>query len=241
MAGWRVHDINPRIRFRVVREMAPLPPTLDAEIDRLWTAAQGRMDGKLFNGRVFSADTITPDLVCGHWTEFRRVVAQMDRHDLHRGIGARPLAVGGVIAGPDGVVFGRRPPGAIYQAGEWQLPPAGSVDPGVARGEGDVDVIAQLLTELDEELGLPPEAVTDATPLCLVEHAGSHVLDLGIAVATIVSATEIRAAHATAGNAEYAPLVIVPRAELAGFVARAGATLNHQAPIFLRRAGLLPD
>lgn len=238
MTAWRVHDINPGIRFRVVREMAPLPPTLDAEVDRLWAAAQERMDGKLFNGRVFSADIITPDLVCGHWTEFRRIVAQMDRHDLHRAIGARPLAVGGVITGPDGVVFGRRPPGAIYQAGEWQLPPAGSVDLGSARGEGDVDVIAQFLTELEEELGLPSEAVANATPLCIVEHAGSHVLDLGIAVTTNLSAADILASHAETGNAEYDPLVVVPPADLAAFVARAGSTLNHQAPIFLRLARL---
>lgn len=235
MAAWPVHAIEPGVRVRVVREMAPLDPALEAEIDRIWAGAQEDMGGKLFNGRVFSADVITPRLICGHWTEFRRIVAQMRRNELYRVIGARPLAVGGVIVGPDGVVFGRRPAGAIYQAGEWQLPPAGSVDPGALRDEGVVDVVGQLLTELTEELGLPAEAVRDATPLCIVEHGGSHVLDLGIAVRTELRAEEIHAAHRAAGNAEYDPLRIVAVGELPAFLAAAGEMLNHQAPVFLAR------
>ena len=243
MAGvreWPVHEIAEDARFRVVRPMAPLPVALDAEVERLWGAAQGRMGGTLFNGPVFSADVITARLVCGHWTEFRRIVAQMARDELFSVIGARPLAVGGVIVGPDGVVFGRRPAGAVYQAGEWQLPPAGSVDQGAARGEGAVDVVAQLLTELREELGMPADAVTAPRLLGIVEHGGSHVLDLGIAVRTEWPAAAIHAAHARAGNGEYDPLVVVPRADLPAFVRQAGVLMNHQAPVFLRRAGVWP-
>ncbi len=241
MQQWPVHDIAPEVRVRVVREMAPLPAALEAEIDRLWDAAQVRMNGKLFNGRVFSADVITPHLICGHWTEFRRIVAQMDCHELFRVIGARPLAVGGVIVGPDGVVFGRRPARAIYQAGEWQLPPAGSVDPGAGRAEGVVDIVAQLLVELEEELGMPAEAVREPRALGIVEHGGSHVLDLGIFARTELRADEILAAHRAGGNGEYDPVRVVPVAELPAFLAQAGAMLNHQAPVFLRRAGVLRD
>jgi hypothetical protein len=236
MAGWPVHDIEPGCVFRVTREMPVLAPALEAEVDRLWAAAQLRMDGKLFNGRVFSADLISPRLVCGHWTEFRRIVAQMARYDLHPSLGVRALAVGGVIVGPDGVVFGRRPADAIYQAGEWQLPPAGSVDAGAARADGTVDVVGQLLTELEEELGMPPATVRAPRLLGIVEHGGSHVLDLGIALATDLREADIRALHAAHGNTEYDPLEVVRRDALAVFLARAGAMLNHQAPVFLHRA-----
>jgi hypothetical protein len=216
--------------------MPPLAPALDAEISRLWDAAQARLDGKLFNGRVFSADVITPRLVCGHWTEFRRVVAQIDCNALHPVLGIRPLAVGGVVIGPDGVVFGRRPARAIYQAGEWQLPPAGSVDPGAARPDGTVDVVGQLLTELREELGMAADSVRAPRLLGIVEHGGSHVLDLGIALATELPASTIRALHDAHGNAEYGSLEIVPVPRLRDFLAAAGPMLNHQAPVFLRRA-----
>lgn len=236
MAAWPIHDIEPDCIFRVVREMPALPPALEAEIDALWQAAQRRMDGKLFNGRVFSADLVTPRLVCGHWTEFRRVVAQMDNHALHPRLGIRPLAVGGVISGPDGIVFGRRPPCAVYQPGEWQLPPAGSVDPSAARPDGTVDVVRQLLAELQEELGMPAASVRCPRLLGIVEHGGSHVLDLGIAVETDLTAAAIHARHTAHGNAEYDPLQVVPLPDLPQFLAGATPMLNHQAPVFLDRA-----
>lgn len=240
MPAWNVHELHPEAAFRLTRAMAPLPAALDAEVDRLWAEAQARTGGKLFNGRVFSADVITPTLVCGHWTEFRRIVAQMNRHDLFAVIGVRPLAVGGVISGPDGIIFGRRPARAVYQAGEWQLPPAGSVDPGAGRPDGTLDVVHQFLVELAEELGLGPDDVQSPTPLCVVEHAGSHVLDLGIAATTRLGAADIRARHAAGGNAEYDPLAFIPVADLPGFIAEGGPLVNLQAPIFLRRAGHLP-
>lgn len=245
MPGWTTHQVAPNVRLRVVRPMAPLNATLEAEIDRLWAAAQARTGGALFNGQVFSADVITPRLICGHWTEFRRIVAQMARHDLHAQLGIRPLAVGGVLHGPDGVVFGRRPGRAVYQAGEWQLPPAGSLDPTAARAEGDVDFTAHILTELREEVGLAAEAIDAITPLCIVEHAehdiGSHVLDFGIGLHTALPAAEIQAIHTRHGNAEYAPpLIVVPLADLPAFLAQGGKLVNLQAPVFLRQLGFLP-
>jgi phage terminase small subunit len=217
--------------------MPELPAWLDQAIDAIWASEQARLDGALFNGRVFSADVISPRLICGHWTEFRRIVAQMRRTDLHPALGVRPLAVGGIITSPDGVIFGRRPTRAVYQAGEWQLPPAGSVDRNAARDQGRVDVAAMVLEELAEELGLEAASVSTPVPVAIVEHPDSHVLDLGMAMHTPLSADAIAAAHSQRGNGEYDPLRIVSLAELAAFAA--GSDVNGQAPIFLRRLGLI--
>lgn len=241
-AGWTIHRIAPDVRVRAVRPMPPLPATLDVAVGAMWERATARAPG-LFNGRVFSVDLITPDLICGHWTEFRRVVAQMEQPDLHARLGVRCLAAGGVVAGPDGVVFGRRPRDAVYQAGEWQLPPAGSVDPSALRAEGVVDVVAALLTELTEELGMPADSVRDARPLCLVEHAvagtGSYILDMGISLTTDWPADAIRTRHAAYANGEYDPVEIVALERLPTFLAENARTLNGQAREFLRQAGLL--
>ena len=225
--------------MRVVREMPALPAALDREVERLWAVAQARLDGRLFNGQVLSVDVLTPHLLCGHWTEFRRIVAQMHRHDLFGVLGVRPLAVGGLIVGPDGIVFGRRPAQAVYQAGEWQLAPAGSVDAGSAGHEGVVDWRRQLLAELEEELGMPAASVEVGRPICVVEHAGSHVLDLGVMLRSDWPASRIRAAHAAGGNGEYAPLEIVPLDGLVAFMGRVGPLLNRQARVFLARSGLM--
>jgi hypothetical protein len=237
--GWSVHEVAPTLCLRVTRGMPRLSAGLEAEIDRRWTIAQTRTGGRLFNGRVFSADTMTPELVSGHWTEYRRIVAQMDQVALHRELDLRPMAVGGVLRGPDGVVFGQRPARAVYQAGMWQLPPAGSIDTGAENPDGTIDFARQILTELAEELGMPARMARIVRPLCIVEHAGSHVCDLGVEIETRLTAGEIAACHAHAPDAEYGELRMVPVAELKDFVTAAGERLTPQARVFLARMGLL--
>jgi 8-oxo-dGTP pyrophosphatase MutT (NUDIX family) len=138
-----------------------------------------------------------------------------------------------------GIVIGRRHAGAIYQAGMWQLPPAGSVDAGALRPDGSLDLAGQLLKELHEELGIGADQVGAPMPLCVVEHPGSHVSDLGMAIRTDLDAAKVLAAHRAAGNNEYDPLLVVPEADLDTFITRAGADLVPPALEFLRRVGLL--
>jgi len=243
MESFVVHPVRPDVEVRIIRPMPRLQAALEARIDALWSAASTRVAaggaGRLFNGRVFSIDTIAPERITGHLTEYRRLVAQLEDHALFGELGIRSLAACGVLSCSAGVVIGRRPAAAIYQPGMWQLCPAGSVDGGAARPEGTMDYRAQLQTELQEELGISPEVIGAITPLCVVEHAGSHVSDLGMAVCTTLSADAIRAAHRTRGNGEYDPLRIVPVTELPDFIERAGDTLVPPAPVFLVHAGLL--
>jgi hypothetical protein len=241
--GFVVHEVDPAVRVRVVRAMPELDVSLDAAVDGLWRVAVERVAaggaGALFNGLVFSADRITPTEITGHVTEFRRIVAQMEQPALFASLGLRPLAVCGVLRCADGVPFGRRPQAAIYQPGMWQLPPAGSVDAGAIAADGTVDLVAQVLGELTEELGVPADQVTCPRPLCVVEHPGSHVSDVGIALATLLTGAQVLAAHRAHANAEYDPLIVVPFAELADFVGRAGDLLVPPAHAFLALAGLL--
>jgi hypothetical protein len=242
-SGFILHELTPPLRVAVTRPMPELPAALDARVESLWRTAAQRVAaggaGRLFNGRVFSADVISRTGITGHLTEFRRIVAQMEDPALFAALGVRPLAVCGVVYGSYGVVFGRRHPAAIYQAGMWQLPPAGSVDSNAVDTDGTVALERQILTELHEELGLSAHAVAAPVPLCVVEHPGSHVCDLGMALPCGLDAPAIHAAHATHGNREYAALQIVPLAELASFVAGTGEALVPPASEFLKRCGLL--
>jgi hypothetical protein len=244
MSDFIVHSVNPDLEVQVTREMPPLRPMLESRIDALWTTAAARVEaggsGRLFNGRVFSVDTISPGRITGHLTEYRRHVAQVEDQSLFAELGIRSFAACGVLRCSGGIVIGRRHAAAIYQPGMWQLCPAGSVDGGAERGDGAMDYRAQLLTELREELGLDPGVAGAVVPLCVVEHPGSHVCDLGMTVSTGLDADAVLAAHRARGNGEYDPLRIIPISELSAFIDWAGDRLVPPAPVFLERAGLLP-
>ena len=240
---FRVHDLTADVHVRVVRPMPELSRELDAEVEQLWRPAASRVAaggaGTLFNGRVFSADSITPGLITGHLTEFRRVVAQMEQPALFKTLRLRPLAVCGVVHCDDGVVIARRHAGAVYQPGMWQLPPAGSVDEHAVDADGSVALTRQLLDELSEELGLATTDMDAPRPLCIVEHAGSQVSDVGMALRCRLDGPAILATHAERGNQEYQSVRILRPGELARFVADTGALMVPPAAVFLRRAGLL--
>lgn len=244
MDGFVAHELAPGLVVRVTRPMPTLPSEVDATVEALWRRAAARVEaggaGRLFNGRVFNADRITPEAITGHMTEFRRIVAQMEAPALFPTLGLRPLAVCGVLRCANGVAVGRRPAAAIYQPGMWQLPPAGSVDASALAADDVIDLKAQLLTELNEELGLPAWSVAQPTPICVVEHPGSHVCDLGMALTTTMDAAAVLASHMAGGNSEYDPLRVVGFDALAAFVIAAGAQLVPPARIFLSRLGLLP-
>lgn len=244
MDGFTVHELAADVTVRITREMEPLPAALDAKVETLWRRAALRVEaggaGRLFNGRVFSASVIARTEILGGFTEYRRLVAQMEDPSLFPALGIRSLAVCGVLRCADGVVIGRRPAASIYQPGMWQLSPAGSVDAGAANPDGRIDLTRQLLTELREELGLSADTVGPPTPLCVVEHPGSHVSDLGLALTSPLSGAEVLATHKALGNTEYDPLRIVPLSDLPNFLAEAGALVVPPAFEFLRRAGLLP-
>jgi hypothetical protein len=240
--GFVVHEVAADIVVRVGRAMPDLPPAVASEVERLWQAASRRVAaggaGQMFNGRVFSADVIAPRLITGHLTEYRRVVAQMERPDLFAELGVRSFAVCGVLRCAGGVVVGRRHRAANYQAGMWQLAPAGSVDAGAVVEDGTVDLRRQLFGELREELGLLPDMVDEPHPLCIVEHPGSHVSDLGLALVSGLSAEAVLAAHRAGGNAEYDQIMVVPETRLAAFLAEAGEALVPPAREFLVRVGM---
>ena len=208
MEMWPATTLSPELRVDVVDRPVCRDEAALALVDRLWGEARlARPD--LFNGRVFSAVHVSSGCIVGHWTEYRFGFAQLREPALFGSLGVRPVAVCGVVRCPDGIVFGRRSAHAVYQAGQWQCPPAGSIERRAGDG-GRVDLRAQLLSELEEELGLAPTDVTGIRPLSAVEHPGSHVVDIGMAIETARSGSSIVQAQRTArGRAEYEEIEVV--------------------------------
>ena len=199
-----------------------------------WTGTGRRRwrPGGCSTAGVFSVDQVTADALDGHWTEYRRIIAQMADPALFARLRVRSLAVCGVLCGPDGVAAGRRDPASVYQAGLWQLPPAGSVDQGAAV-PGGADWRQAVLAELREELGIGAGEVGAMRPLCLVQHP-TGVLDMGVRIDTRLGREAILERHRTLGDGEYDRLLVTH--DVAGAVAAAGGTLVPSAGPFLSAA-----
>ncbi len=229
MPAWSSLPLAHRVELRIVGDMPPLGPVLEATVARRWNEAAALRP--LFNGRVFCADRITPGRIDGHWTEYRRVIAQMADPGLFRALRVRSLAVCGVLTGPDGVAIGRREPRSAYQAGLWQLPPAGSVDQKAAR-PGGASWHHAILAELREELGLQETDVLSLDPLCLVQHP-TGVLDMGIRIRTGLRAADVLARHREHGDGEYDRLLVLPETAVIAEVESQGGTLVPSVRPFL--------
>lgn len=231
-AGWRSLGLDASVTVSATGRMPALPPSVEAEIDRLWTEACDQRPA-LFNGRVFTADRIEPDRIEGHWTEYRRVLAQMRHPALFAAQGTRSLSVNGLIACADGLVLGRRQSGAVYMPGRWQAAPAGAVES--RDGEEIVDPRRQVLAELAEELGLGADAVSGIVPVVAIEHPESGVVDIGCLVATGLDFQTIEASWLAQGNREYDALRLVPTDDVPGLLREAAPDLLVSARILVAR------
>ena len=230
VGGWRSIPVAADLRVHTHGTDAPMPASVAASVASIWEEERRRRPA-LFNGRVFCADTIDHDEIVGHWTEYRRVLAQIRRPSLFEALGIRSLAVNGLIACADGLVLGRRSADAVYLAGCWQAAPAGSVE---AEPGDEPDLDRQVLAELREELGLIPADVMAMRPVLAIEHAATRIVDVGFLLSTHRTFREIGRLHRTAGNAEYDALRLVAPGSVREFLVRDDPMLAPSARFLLR-------
>ena len=234
-----VHDLSPNVE--VWAEPAPpdLPDALAAEVAALWEKDKARRGVQLFDGLMFSVTALAPARIAGHFVPYRWLVAQRARPALAASLKVRSLAVSGLIAAADGVVFGRRAAWLTDDAGCWELIPSGGIDPESVGADGRVDLRRQLLAELAEEVGLGAEEVTVSEPFCAVENEKNRVLDIGFMITTGLSKKEVRARQARLRRPEYAELAVVAAGDIPAFVASRGAALVEISRAILGAKGLL--
>ena len=230
VAGWRSIPVAADLRIRTHGADAPMPAWVAASVASIWDEERRRRPA-LFNGRVFCADTIGHDEIVGHWTEYRRVLAQVRQPSLFEALGIRSLAVNGLITCADGLVLGRRSADAVYLPGYWQAAPAGSVE---AEPGDEPDLDRQVLVELREELGLTPADVTAMRPVLAIEHADTRIVDVGFLLETHRTFREIERLHRAAGNTEYDDLLLIAPGSLREFLARDDPMLTPSARFLLQ-------
>ena len=228
-AEWSSVAVAADVRVRLEGADAPLPASLARVVSEIWDQ-ECQQRPSLFNGRVFCADTVGHHEIVGHWTEYRRVLAQIRRPSLFRQLGIRSLGVNGLIECAEGLVLGRRHPHAVYFPGCWQAAPAGTVE---ARNGDDLDLARQLLVELREEIGLQETDIVSMKPVIAIEHAETHIVDIGYLLRTSRPFSDIERLWNARGDDEYDQLQVLAPASLPDFLDPAVPTLMPSARLLL--------
>jgi hypothetical protein len=235
----RIFQLAEDFRILITRPEPVLSAAVSRDIESHWQKAL-TTNPLLFNGMVFSADVTARSLISGHFTEFRRVVAQMRDPALYESLGLHPISVSGVLfcrersrASCTTLVLGRRSRKSIFQSSIWQLPPAGCLDDKAIILGGEIDWRRQLLSELVEELGMPAAAVEIIPSIGMVEYPAIHAMEIIIPLKCRWSSEDILETHRRSGNDEYEELRLVQAEDVLDTIGQLGDRLSLPARIFL--------
>ncbi|WP_029604220.1 hypothetical protein [Kozakia baliensis] len=202
--GWQVFPMQPDLDIEISPAPEPAAPPVQQQVEALWAAAVAQ-NPQLYNGRIFCADVIEADRIIGHWSDYRPAFAQMKDPNLYPTLKLRPLAVNGLFHAADGIVLGRRKRRSLYLGAWRQSVPSGSVE-ARAGDEASIDLHAQILVEIEEELGLTADLVKSQRCLLACEHELTHIVDIGIELHCSLPFSEIEHIWRERGNDEYEAL-----------------------------------
>jgi hypothetical protein len=225
---------------RVVEEPGARPQVSGdvlARVDALWREQKAARGGALFDGRLFSVSHASEREIRGWFSDYRWWVAQRCDASLRDALRVRPLGVTGLVRAGDATLFGRRAERVLMNPGGWELAPSGGVEPSARDARGDLSLVAQLLAEAREELGLDTSRAERAAPFALIEDEGTGVFDAFVETQLVL---DVAARDRIASNAprdEYSELLWVSDGELAGWLDRLGDAVDpvSQAALGCRR------
>lgn len=229
-----VHSLQSEPKVRLGAEAPAITPDVRSKIDAIWQREKTERGDKLFNGKLFSIHQSGPQGIVGWMAEYRHFLAQQRDESLQPLLRIRPLAVSGILMCRDGLVFGRRTGHAGMDANLWELVPSGSIDDAAVDRDHRVNVERCLLSELEEETGIPSsEIASPARAVALVEDPRSHVTDIGMLLSLDWSATQVLHRFATLENHEYTALEVVAVSVLSEFRSQHAGSLSEVSAALL--------
>jgi hypothetical protein len=191
---------------------------IEKEIARIWDAGKEASGARLFNGLLFSVEQLSADTVTGCLIEYRIYLAQLRRPDLYAELRVQPLAVTGLLQNQEGLFFGLRSSGLAQQPHCWELIPAGGIDATTLTADSRVQPHEQLLSELEEEVGLKRAEVEPPQLVCFSEDLESHIFELVWDLETVLDTKSIMAAHSAVTHPEHSKISCVPWRDLNHFL-----------------------
>lgn len=219
----------------VAQSRQPSAATL-RRVEDIWRLEQERRGGALFNGRVFSVDRWQDGRIEGNFVDYMWLLAQWRDPRLFLELEVTSLSVSGLLTGPSGIAFGRRGRQTSQNPGCWELIPSGGIDEGCIDAAGVPQADRQILSELDEELGLTPQEVEAPRAFLLIEDGEAHVVDIGYELTTALDGKAIEQRFAALAEPEYEALEIVPWPALPAFLAEHERQIVGVSKLLLQNA-----
>ena len=209
---------GPPLDFRFSGDDLEVPPELSGRIDALWLQEQSARPS-VHEGTLLSVQDLRGGVVTVCRCSYRHFVARERDETIRRRLGIRALGVSGIVvlgaADDRRVLVGRRSPDVTEYPGAWELIPSGGVGWERVDGDGGIDVLGALLDELEEEAGIPGEAVLTARCVGLVHDMQQDDYD----VCFVLEAPD----GAPSQRLEYAETAVVPVAGARRLIARKGS------------------
>ncbi len=167
---------NPTIE--IIQSNRTLSSALVREINNIWERKKAT-NGKIFNGQVFCVENFERNRMWGSFQEYKLLVAQYENPALFNDLKLTSLAVTGFFHWKSHILLGHRNSTVAQNQNQWELAPAGGLDPSSIDPCGKIVPLRTLAAEAKEELDIDLNS-QDITPVprLLIENLDDHVIDI---------------------------------------------------------------
>ena len=209
------------------------------QVEIIWQDRLANSPG-LFNGLIFSLDSIQGRVALGWSCPFKWYLAQLTNPELRGHLRVRSLAVSGLCLAKGHLVFGLRHPSLSLDGGLWELAPSGGISGQNPEPDGSFSFTRQFYTELREELGFAPKQQDRIEPFVIIEDTATNIWDMGLFLDLPVEPAELARLHRDKGCQEYSTLEFVPIDQLGSFLASRDGLVSGVSLSLLKARGFVP-
>lgn len=219
------------ITTRVMRT-APLslPLTLRTQIEQIWSDAIANHPN-LFNGKIYTLKNYKDGNLYIAESEYKVSFSIQKSPNIFKENPISILAVTGILLCEDGLILGRRGNSVSFQNGLWEPAPAGSLS--------CPDPKAQVLEELEEELGIARNRINEIEITGLIEDNNTSIADIIYKITIREKFNQIKSIEKNSKDNEHDELYCVKIADLGSFLAENQGKYIPILPDVLRLAGLI--
>lgn len=189
-----------------------LTPPIERRIQEIWDQEYIRAQGKLFNGKIFSATNFDGTVLQGHFVDYKHYVAQVRDPTLFENLHIQIVSISGYTVANESILIGKRAAYVTGFPGHYELVPAGGIDPSVVTNQS-IDIIKQFKKELREEAGIEESMIKSILPVYLIKYSEREPYEI---CAKIILAPE--AALNNPRDEEYTELFWMERKRLPEFI-----------------------